>query len=47
MSIQSLGVGSGLDLEGLVSQLLQAERAPKTQRLNTREAEIESTISGL
>lgn len=47
MSIQSLGVGSGLDLEGLVSQLLQAERAPKTQRLNAREAEIESTISGL
>ena len=47
MSIQSLGVGSGLDLEGLVSQLLEAERTPKTQRLNTRESEVESTISGL
>ena len=46
MAIQSLGVGSGLDLEALVSQLLEAERTPKTQRLDTREAEVESTISG-
>jgi hypothetical protein len=30
MTIQSLGVGSGLALDDLVQQLLQAERAPIT-----------------
>jgi flagellar hook-associated protein 2 len=47
MSIQSLGVGSGLDLEGLVTQLLEAERAPKTQRLDAREEQNEAEISAL
>ncbi|MGJ8681842.1 flagellar filament capping protein FliD [Paraglaciecola sp.] len=47
MSIQSLGVGSGLDLEGLVGQLLEAERKPKTDRLDKREEEVEAEISGL
>lgn len=45
MSIQSLGVGSGLDLEALVGQLLEAERAPKTARLNAQEETNEATIS--
>ncbi|MCF2948141.1 flagellar filament capping protein FliD [Paraglaciecola aquimarina] len=47
MSIQSLGVGSGLDLEGLVTQLLEAERKPKTDRIDKREEEVEAEISGL
>jgi flagellar hook-associated protein 2 len=47
MSIQSLGVGSGLDLEGLVRQLLAAERGPKEARLNAREETLEQEISGL
>jgi flagellar hook-associated protein 2 len=47
MGISSLGVGSGLDLEGLVSQLLEAERAPKAARLDAREETIESEISSL
>jgi flagellar hook-associated protein 2 len=46
MSIQSLGVGSGLDLESLVTQLLRAERTPKEARLNTRESVADATISG-
>lgn len=45
MSIQSLGVGSGLDLESLVGQLLNAERTPKVAALDRRESAVESTIS--
>ncbi len=47
MGIQSLGVGSGLALDDLVTQLLQAERAPKEARLERREKEFEATLSGL
>ncbi|MDO6568454.1 flagellar filament capping protein FliD [Alteromonas sp. 1_MG-2023] len=47
MTIQSLGVGSGLALDDLVQQLLEAERAPKEERLNEKEEQIEAEISGL
>ncbi|GAC34401.1 flagellar filament capping protein FliD [Paraglaciecola polaris] len=47
MSIQSLGVGSGLDLESLVGQLLEAERAPKQARLDKKEESYDAEISGL
>jgi flagellar hook-associated protein 2 len=47
MSIQSLGVGSGLALDDLVQQLLTAERQPKEERLNAKEERIEAEISGL
>ncbi|QJR81821.1 flagellar filament capping protein FliD [Alteromonas pelagimontana] len=47
MSIQSLGVGSGLALDDLVKQLLEAERKPKEDRLTQREEKLESEISGL
>ncbi|MEP1447157.1 MAG: flagellar filament capping protein FliD [Paraglaciecola sp.] len=47
MSIQSLGVGSGLDLESLVTQLLEAESVPKTAALDAREESVEAEISGL
>lgn len=47
MSIQSLGVGSGLDLESLVQGLLEAERAPKAARLDTRDETINSEISAI
>jgi flagellar hook-associated protein 2 len=47
MTIQSLGVGSGLDLDSLVEQLLAAERQPKDERLNEKEERIEAEISGL
>lgn len=47
MSIQSLGVGSGLALDDLVTQLLEAERKPREDRLNAREEENEAELSGL
>ncbi|MGS2720403.1 flagellar filament capping protein FliD [Paraglaciecola aestuariivivens] len=47
MSIQSLGVGSGLDLESLVTQLLEAESKPKTEALNKKEEAVEAEISGI
>ena len=46
MSISSLGIGSGLDLNALVDQLVAAERQPKVQRLDRREADIQARISG-
>jgi flagellar hook-associated protein 2 len=47
MAISSLGVGSGLDLEALVGQLLEAERKPKTDALDSRENNVEAEISGI
>ena len=47
MTIQSLGVGSGLALDDLVQQLITAERKPKDDRLNAKEEQIEAEISGL
>jgi flagellar hook-associated protein 2 len=47
MSIQSLGVGSGLDLESLVSQLLAAQRSPKIQRFDAREDRLDNEISAV
>ena len=47
MTIQSLGVGSGLALDDLVTQLLEAERKPKADRLDQREEKLEAEISGL
>lgn len=47
MSIQSLGVGSGLDLESLVGQLIAAERGAKTQRLDARDSTLRDEISAI
>lgn len=47
MGIQSLGVGSGLALDDLVTQLIEAERAPKEERLNEREETLDATISAI
>lgn len=47
MTIQSLGVGSGLALDDLVQQLLEAESKPKTERLDKQEEDVEAKISGL
>lgn len=47
MGIQSLGVGSGLALDDLVSQLIEAERAPQQERLDEREETLDATISGI
>ena len=47
MTIQSLGVGSGLDLEGLVTQLLEAERKPKQERLDKKQESYDAQISSI
>ncbi|MDT8439944.1 MAG: flagellar cap protein FliD N-terminal domain-containing protein, partial [Wenzhouxiangellaceae bacterium] len=45
--IQSLGVGSGLDLNALVTRLLSAERQPVELRLARSEARFQSQLSAL
>jgi flagellar hook-associated protein 2 len=45
MGISSLGVGSGLDIAGLVQQLLAAERAPVQSRLDRKEAFAQAQLS--
>lgn len=47
MGISSLGIGSGLDLDGLVKQLVQAERGPRMSVLDKREAQTKVQISAL
>ncbi len=43
--ISSLGGGSGIDTTSLVSQLTAIERAPKEQRLDSRQETLEAQIS--
>ncbi len=46
-AITSAGIGSGIDIEGLVSQLVAAERAPATNRLAFKESRFLADLSGL
>ncbi len=46
-TITALGIGSGLDINNLVAQLVAAERAPTQTRLDRREAETLSKLSAL
>ena len=46
-SISSLGVGSGLDLSGLVENLLAAERSPIENSLNRQQSKLTSDLSGI
>ena len=45
MPITSTGIGSGLDVETLVSQLVLAETQPQEARLITRETQLQAEIS--
>lgn len=45
--ITSLGAGSGIDIDGLVTRLVAAERAPAQLRLDRREAELQAQLSAL
>lgn len=45
--IQASGVGSGLDIESLVTQLVAAERAPLDARITRRESALTVEISAL
>ena len=44
-SITSPGIGSGLDINSLVTQLIDAEAAAPTARLNTRQSDLELRLS--
>src|SRR5262245_33706195 len=46
-TLQSPGIGSGLDVNGLVSQLVAAERTPATARLTREKTSIGTEISAL
>lgn len=46
-SIVSSGIGSGLDIQGLVGQLVQAEGQTKAARLDAAEAKIQAKLSAL
>jgi flagellar hook-associated protein 2 len=46
-SVVSTGVGSGLDVTGLVQKLIQAEGAPKSARLDSAEAKAQAKLSAL
>ncbi|MES0874450.1 flagellar filament capping protein FliD [Sinimarinibacterium thermocellulolyticum] len=46
-NLSSLGVGSGLDIASLVSQLVAAERAPAQTRLSTAQSRINVQLSAI
>jgi len=45
MALTSTGIGSGLDIDGLVTQLIQAEGAGPKLRLDKREANFQADLS--
>ena len=45
--IQALGIGSGLDIQSLVSQLVAAERAPVETRLTRQASDVATRVSAL
>ena len=47
MALKATGIGSGLDIEGLVTQLMAAERQPIDQQFFRRESSITRDISAL
>ncbi len=46
-SVSSPGIGSGLDIAGIIDKLVAAERQPVETRLDSEEASIQAEISGL
>lgn len=44
-SLTASGIGSGLDINNIVSQLVSAERAPTENRLNSKESLIQARLS--
>ena len=47
MALTASGIGSGLDVDGLVTQLVAAERLPLERRLVKRETNLTQDISAL
>ncbi len=46
-NITSAGIGSGLDVNGLLEQIVAAERAPTENRINRREADYSAKLTAL
>lgn len=46
-SIQSPGIGSGLDVNGIVESLVAAESGPATARMDQKEADLQVQLSAL
>lgn len=46
-TISSLGVGSGMDINSLVSELVAAERAPREQRITRQESRLTTEFTAL
>lgn len=44
-SISSPGIGSGLDINGLITSVIEAERAPTTNRLDFKEATFQAQLT--
>lgn len=44
-SISSPGIGSGLDINGLITTVIEAERAPTTSRLDLKEATFQAQLT--
>ncbi len=47
MAIAATGIGSGVDVEGLVSQLIASEKEPLEKRIEQKEAAFDAKLSGL
>jgi flagellar hook-associated protein 2 len=47
MGLTSLGIGTGMDIGGIVSALVNAEKAPKEAKFNAEEGKINTQISAL
>ena len=46
-TLQSTGIGSGLDVNGLVTQLVAAERAPKQNQIIKQQTQVAARISAM
>lgn len=46
-SLSSPGIGSGLDVSGLVSKLVTAAKTPQQNQIDSRRSEVKSELSGL
>ena len=46
-TITSLGIGSGLDLENMIAELIAVEKSPRENILNLKEAAITGEITGV
>ncbi|RUQ28762.1 MAG: flagellar hook protein [Candidatus Competibacteraceae bacterium] len=46
-TITSSGLASGLDINSILTKLMDAERAPTTKRLDNQEAQIQAKLTGI